>query len=405
MSLRTITSKLLKVGKAQNGVVRWFSLHKLSEEHQMLQKTCRDFADAELKPIAAQLDKEHKFATEQIKKLGELGLLSINVSEKYGGAGQDTLALAVAVEEIGRGCGGTGTVVSVHNCLYVSLLDECGNEEQKEKFLRPFTNGKIGCFALSEPEAGSDVSNISTTAKKDGDYYILNGTKSWITSGKQGEAAIIFATIDKTLKHKGITAFLVPIPTPGLSLGKNEDKLGIRASSTCNFILEDVKVHKDNILGQVGDGFKVAMIQLDKARVGIAALGLGIGQAALECAVGYAAQRKAFGKPINQFQAVKLRLADMATKLESARLMVWRAAVACDDPHRSTKESSMAKLAASEAATFVSHSAIQILGGMGYVSDMPAERHYRDARITEIYGGINDIQRLVIGNMIIEEYQ
>ncbi|CAG9824630.1 unnamed protein product [Phaedon cochleariae] len=384
---------------------RCFSLHKLSEEHLMLQKTCRDFAESELKPIAAQLDREHKFPAEQIKKLGELGVLSINVSEKYGGAGQDTLALAIAVEELSRACGGTGAIVSVHNCLYVNLLDKCGTDAQKETFLRPFTSGTLGCFALSEPDAGSDVGAMSCTAVLDGDHYVLNGTKSWVTSGTVGKAAAVFATIDKSLKHKGITGFLVPLPTPGVSLGKKEDKLGIRASPTCNLILEDVRVPRDHVLGAPGGGFKMAMEQLDKARVGIAAQALGIGQAALEVAVAYAAQRKAFGQPINKLQAVKLRLAEMSLKLEAARLLVWRAALCCDEPRRTTKESSMAKLAASEAATFVSHSAIQILGGMGYVTDMPAERHYRDARITEIYGGVNDVQRLVIGDLIVKEYE
>ncbi|CAH0551790.1 unnamed protein product [Brassicogethes aeneus] len=405
MSLKTLSTYLLKAKSSQNHVSRLFSLHKLSDEHLMLQKTCKDFVEAELKPIAAQLDKEHKFPAEQIKKMGELGLLSINVDEKWGGAGQDMLSTAVAVEEIARGCGGSGTIVSVHNCLYVNLLNRCGTDKQKEQFLKPFTSGTLGCFALSEPDAGSDVGGMSTTAVLDGDNYILNGTKSWVTSGTEGKAAIVFATIDKSLKHRGITGFIIPMPTAGLSLGKLEDKLGIRASPTCNLILEDVKVPKENLLGRPGEGFKIAMQQLDKARVGIAAQALGIAQAALEVAVAYAGQRKAFGQPINQLQAVKLRLADMALKLESARLLVWRAAALCDQPERSTKGSSMAKLAASEAATFVSHSAIQILGGMGYVSDMPAERHYRDARITEIYAGINDIQRLLIGDLIVKEYE
>ncbi|XP_044758671.1 short-chain specific acyl-CoA dehydrogenase, mitochondrial-like [Coccinella septempunctata] len=400
MTWRKVTTVLKSCPKK---FVRNFSLHKLPEEHLMLQKTCRDFVEAELKPFAAQLDKEHKFPKEQIKKMGELGLLSINVSEEWGGSGQDTLAMAVAVEEIARGCGGTGTITSVHNCLYVNLIDRCGTKEQKEQFLRPFTKGTLGCFALSEPDAGSDVGAMSTTAVLDGDTYVLNGTKSWVTSGTEGKAAVIFATVDKKLKHRGITGFLIPMPTPGLSLGKKEDKLGIRASSTCNLILEDVRVPITNILGKPGDGFKMAMMQLDKARVGIAAQALGIAQSALEVAKEYSGQRKAFGQPISNLQAVKLRLGEMALRLEAARLLVWRAAVLCDEPQRSTKESSMAKVAASEAATFVSHSAIQILGGMGYVTDMPAERHYRDARITEIYAGVNDVQRQLIADAILKE--
>lgn len=394
----------LRHGLSKKSLKRFFSLHKLSEEHLMLQKTCRDFVEKELKPIAAELDKNHQFPRKQIEKMGQLGLLSINVSEKWGGAGQDTLSMAIAVEEIARGCGGTGTIVSVHNCLYVNLLDRCGTDEQKEKYLKPFTKGTLGCFALSEPDAGSDVGAMSTTAVADGNEYILNGTKSWVTSGSEGKAAVVFATVDKQLKHKGITGFIVPMPTKGLSLGKNEDKLGIRASPTCNLILEDVRIPKENILGKEKEGFKMAMMQLDKARVGIAAQAIGIGQAALETAVAYSGQRKAFGSPINQLQAVKLRLGEMALKLESARLLVYRAAVLCDEPQRTSKESSMAKVAASEAATFVAHSAVQILGGMGYVTDMPAERHYRDARITEIYAGVNDVQRQIIADAVIKEY-
>ncbi|XP_018322184.1 short-chain specific acyl-CoA dehydrogenase, mitochondrial-like [Agrilus planipennis] len=402
MALRNIT-KLLK-NRTLPQCIRYFSII-LTNEHEMLQKTCRDFAESELKPVAAQLDKEHKFPTEQIKKLGELGLLSINVSEKWGGSNLDSLSLAIAVEEIARGCGGTGTIVSVHNCLYVNLLDRLGTDAQKETFLRPFTGGTLGCFALSEPDAGSDVGAISTTAILDGDHYILNGTKSWVTSGYEGKAVVVFATVDKKQKHKGITAFLIPLPYQGLSLGKKEDKMGIRASSTCNIILEDVRIPKENVLGNVGEGFKIAMSQLDNARVGISAQALGIAQAALDCAVDYSSQRKAFGRPINEMQAVQLRIAEMAVALESARLLVWRAAVLCDEPVRSSKESSMAKLAASQAATFVSHNAIQILGGMGYVTDMPAERHYRDARITEIYAGVNDVHKQIIAGQIIKSYQ
>ncbi|CAG9767140.1 unnamed protein product [Ceutorhynchus assimilis] len=405
MSFRSITliicNAYTKTGQQQ----RSFSLHKLSEQHLQLQKTCRDFAEKELKPIAAQLDEEKKFPAAQIQKLGQMGLLGITADPKYGGLGENSLALAVAVEEISKGCGGTGTIVSIHNALYVNLLQTFGTENQKEKFLAPFTCGTLGCFALSEPNAGSDVSAISTIAVPDGDSYILTGTKSWVTSGKEGKASIIFATINPALKHKGITAFIVPASTPGLSTGKPENKMGIRASSTCNLILENVRVPKENLIGAPGQGFIIAMQQLEKARIGIASQALGIGQAALELAVKYSWERKSFGEPINKLQVVKLRLADMATKLEAARLLVWRAAVISDEKSRTTKYTSMAKLAASEAATFVSHGAIQILGGMGYVSDMPAERYYRDARITEIYAGVNDVQKLLIGDMVIKDYQ
>ncbi|XP_076275200.1 short-chain specific acyl-CoA dehydrogenase, mitochondrial-like [Rhynchophorus ferrugineus] len=403
MSASTISTPLLKCVVRRS--VRYFSLHQLSEQHLLLQKTCKDFATKELKPIAALLDKEQKYPLEQINKLGKIGMMGITADAKYGGSGENMLGLAVAVEEISKGCGGTGAIVSIHNALYVNLLDKFGTEKQKETFLCNFTQGNVGCFALSEPDAGSDVGAMSTTAYADGNNYILNGTKSWVTSGSVSKAAIIFATVGKSLKHKGITAFLVPIPTPGLSLGKLEDKMGIRASPTCSFTLENVCVPRENVIGDVGEGFIIAMRQLEKARVGIAAQALGIAQAALEIAVKYALERKAFGQPIGNMQAVKLRLSDMATRLESARLLVWRAAVLTDQQSRTTKYTSMAKLAASEAATFVTHGAIQILGGMGYIKDLPAERHYRDARITEIYAGVNDVQKLLIGDMVLKEYK
>ncbi|XP_019767661.1 short-chain specific acyl-CoA dehydrogenase, mitochondrial [Dendroctonus ponderosae] len=383
---------------------RCFSLHKLSDRHSLLRKTCRDFSEKELKPVAAHLDKEGEFPAEQISKLGRLGLLGITADCRFGGSGENTLGLAIAIEELSKGCGGTGAIVSIHNALYVNLLDTFGTEQQKRQFLTGFTSKHLGCFALSESDAGSDVSAISTTAQLDGDFYVLNGRKTWVTSGHEGKAAVVFATIDQTLKHKGITAFIVPVPIQGLTMGRLEDKMGIRASSTCDFHLENVCVPKDNLIGKTGDGFLIAMKQLEKARVGIASQALGIGQAALELAVQYSSERKAFGHPLNQLQAVKLRLAEMATKLEAARLLVWRAAAILDEGERATKYTSMAKLAASEAATFVSHGAIQILGGMGYIKDMPAERYYRDARITEIYAGVNDVQKLLIADMVIKEY-
>ncbi|VVC90488.1 unnamed protein product [Leptidea sinapis] len=263
---------------------------------------------------------------------------------------------------------------------------------------------KVGCFALSEPGNGSDAGAASTIAKNEGDKWIINGTKCWITNGYESEASVVFATTDKSLKHKGISAFIVPKPIKGLDLGKKEDKLGIRGSSTCSLIFEDCEIPKENILGEPGLGFKIAMITLDAGRIGIAAQALGIAQAALDVAVDYASKRMAFGKPITKLQSIQNKLADMALRLESARLLTWRAAWLKDNKKPFTKEAAMAKLAASEAATFVSHQSIQILGGMGYVSDMPAERHYRDARITEIYEGTSEIQRLVIAGQIIKEY-
>jgi len=380
------------------------SLSALPETHQMLQKTCRDFADGELKPIAAKTDREHLYPKEQIKKMGELGLMGISVPESLGGTGLDYLAYAIAMEEISRGCASAGVIMSVNNSLYLGPIEKWGNEEQKKKFITPFLTGeRVGCFALSEPGNGSDAGAASTTAKTDGDNFILNGTKSWITNGYESEAVVVFATTDKSLKHKGISAFLLPKPIKGLDLGKKEDKLGIRGSSTCSLIFEDCKVPKEAMLGSPGSGFKIAMMTLDAGRIGIASQALGIAQASLEVAAEYASKRLAFGKPILKLQTIQNKLAEMALQLESARLLTWRAAWLKDNNMNYTKEAAMAKLAASEAATALSHQCIQILGGMGYVSDMPAERFYRDARITEIYEGTSEIQKLVIcGNLIKE---
>ncbi|KAF8792776.1 Short-chain specific acyl-CoA dehydrogenase like protein [Argiope bruennichi] len=365
----------------------------LPETHKMLQKTCREFAEKELQPVAAKIDKEHIYPKEQIKKLGELGLMAITLPEKDGGAALDYLAYAIAMEEISRGCASCGVVMSVNNSLYLGALQKFGSAPLKEKYMKPFVNGdRVGCFALSEPGNGSDAGAASTLAVLDGDSWVLNGTKAWITNGYEADAAVVFATTDKAKKHKGISCFLVPKPIKGLTLGKKEDKLGIKGSSTCNLIFEECRIPKENVIGQLGDGFKIAMTTLDAGRIGIAGQALGIAQAALDCAIHYAAQRQAFGSPILNLQAIQMKLADMELRIESARLLTWKAAMLKDARQNFTKEAALAKLAASEAATFVSHQAIQILGGMGYVSDMPAERHYRDARITEIYEGTSEIQ-------------
>ncbi|XP_039177045.1 short-chain specific acyl-CoA dehydrogenase, mitochondrial [Crotalus tigris] len=378
----------------------------LPETHRMLRETCRDFAAKELAPLAARLDREHRFPDQQIKKMGALGLLAMAVPEKYAGAGLDCLAYTVALEEISRGCASTGVIMSVNNSLYLGPVLKFGSEEQKQEWIPPFTSGeKVGCFALSEPGNGSDAGAASTVAQLAGDEWVLNGTKAWITNAWEASAAVVFATTDKALKHKGISAFLVPMPCPGLSLGKKEDKLGIRASSTANLIFEDCRIPKENLLGAQGMGFKIAMQTLDSGRIGIASQALGIGQAALDCAVGYAEKRLAFGHPLTQLQAIQFKLADMAVALEGARLLTWRAATLTDHGKPYTKEAAMAKLSASEAATFISHQAIQILGGMGYVTEMPAERHYRDARITEIYEGTSEIQRLVIAGQLLKAYR
>ncbi|GAB0092886.1 uncharacterized protein DMENIID0001_079350 [Sergentomyia squamirostris] len=380
------------------------SLSALSESHQMLQKTCRDFADNELKPNAAKFDKEHLFPAKQISQMGQMGLMSIVVPEKYGGAGLDYLAYAIAVEEISRGCASAGLVMSIQNSLYFGSLLMSGSEEQIEKFVRPYIlEKKIGFFALSEPGNGSDAGAASTLAIAKGDRWVLNGTKAWTTNVYESSAGIVFATTDKGLKHKGISAFIVPRDIPGLSLGKKEDKLGIRASSSCSLIFEDCEIPKENLLGQLGDGFKIAMKNLDAGRIGIASQALGIAQAALEIAVDYSNKRTSFGKPISKIQMIQQKIADMSLRVESARLLTWRAAWLKDNGMSYTKQAAMAKLAASETATFVAHQCIQVLGGMGYVTEMPAERHYRDARITEIYEGTSEIQRLVIAGCVLKE--
>jgi len=381
------------------------SLIDLPETHELLRKTCRDFADNELIPIAAELDREHRFPKEQIKKMGELGLMAMDVPEEDGGTGLDYLAYAIAMEEISRGCASTGCIMSVNNSLYLGPIMKNATQAQKDLFVTPFIDGsKVGCFALSEPGNGSDAGAASTVAQLKDGKWILNGTKAWITNGYESEASVVFATTDRKLKHKGISAFLVPKPTEGLSLGKKEDKLGINATSTCYLIFEDCPIPEEYLLGKPGMGFKIAMQTLDAGRIGIASQGLGIAQASLDCAVDYAMKRNSFGMPIAKMQTVQMKIADMEVRLESARLLTWKAAMLKDAGKNFTKEAAMAKLAASETATFNAHCAIQILGGMGFVKDMPAERHYRDARITEIYEGTSDIQRIVIATNIFKQY-
>ncbi|KAG9262939.1 short-chain specific acyl-CoA dehydrogenase, mitochondrial [Astyanax mexicanus] len=404
-------SALIKARKAVGlavgcGARSLTQLAELPELHQMMRQTCRDYADRELAPIAAQLDKSHTFPAKQVCELGAMGVMAVEVPESLGGAGMDYLAYSLAIEELSRGCASTGVIASVNNSLYLGPVLKFGSEEQKQQWIPPFTTGeKVGCFALSEPGNGSDAGAASTVARQDGGEWVLNGTKAWITNCWDASASVVFATTDKSLKHKGISAFLVPMPHPGLSLGKKEDKLGIRASSTANIILEDCRVPLGNLLGERGMGFKIAMQTLDSGRIGIASQALGIAQAALDCAADYAHKRTAFGAPIAKMQAIQFKLADMAVALESARLLTWKASMLRDAKKPFSKEAAMAKLAASEAATFCSHQAIQVLGGMGYVTDMPAERHYRDARITEIYEGTSEIQRLVIANQVLKEYQ
>jgi len=380
---------------------------QLPETHQMLKDTCRQFAEAELWPVAGKIDKTQEFPTEQVRKMGELGLMGIDIPEEYGGSGLDALAYAVSLTEISRGCASAGVIMSAHNSLYLGPLKYFANHSQKEKFVAPFVTGdKVGCFCLSEPGNGSDAGAASTTAKQveEGGAWVLNGTKAWITNSYQAEGVVVFATSDKSKKHKGISAYVVPKPTEGLSLGKKEEKLGIRASSTSNVIFEDCEIPAENLIGQPGMGFKIAMMTLDSGRIGIAAQALGIAKNAFDTAVEYSSKRNSFGAPISKLQMIQSKIADMALRIEMSELMMYKAAALKDAGKPFTKEAAMAKLACSETATFVAHQAIQVLGGMGYVSDMPVERNYRDARITEIYEGTSEIQRLVIAGNVMKEY-
>lgn len=410
---RRAATAVMKAGSATNPGVRVakYTTHsQLPEEHQMIHEMCRKFADEELAPNAGKWDQKHEFPKDAVSQLSELGLMGINVSSDHNGSEMDTLAYAISMEEISRGCASVGVIMSAHNSLYLYPIDAFGTEDQKQQFIAPYASpgdSKIGCFGLSEPGNGSDAGAASTTAQlsDDGTEYILNGTKAWITNAYESSCAIVFATTDKSLKHKGISTFIVPMDSEGFSLGAKEDKLGIRASSTANLIMENVRIPVDNLLGKQGDGFKIAMQTLDGGRIGVAGQALGIASASIDCAAKYALERHAFGKPISALQSIQNKISAMTVARDSARLLTWRAAMMKDNGENFTREAAMAKLAASEAATMCAHQAIQILGGMGYVTEMPAERHYRDARITEIYEGTSEIQHLVIANDVFKEYR
>jgi len=377
---------------------------ELKEEYQQLRDMVRDFADNELKPIAAKLDDEHLFPIDIVNKMGELGLMGVAFPEEYGGAGMDYLSYAIVVEELSRGCAGTGVICSAHSSLASDPIYKYGTEAQKKKYLTPMAQGqKIGCFGLTEPGAGSDAAGIKTTAVRYGDQYVLNGTKNFITNAVEAKIAVVFASTDKEKGAKGITAFIVEKGTPGFSVGKVEEKLGIRASSTAELVFEDCRIPADNILGLENQGFKVAMTTLDGGRIGIASQAVGIAQAAYEAARDYSKDRVQFGRPISTLQAIQWMLADMATEIEAARLLVWQAAWRKDRQLPFSKYSAMAKLFAAETAMRVTTKAIQVHGGYGYVKEYPVERHFRDAKITEIYEGTSEIQRLVIANHILKE--
>jgi len=377
----------------------------LSEEQMLLQRTVREFAESEVKPLARENDEAGHFPRETFRKAAELGLTGVAVPECEGGAGFDHISYAIVIEEISRVCASSGVILSVQNSLYCDPIHRFGNENQKKKFLLPFARGeKIGCYALTEPQAGSNAAALTTKAVKMGDRYIVSGTKAWITNGGAADAAIVYVNTDPSKGERGITALVIERGTPGFKVGKEEKKLGINATACTELSFTDCEVPVDNRIGNEGEGYKIALSTLDAGRVGIGAQATGIAQGALEQAAAYAKQRQAFGHPIAEFQAIQFMLADMATEIDAARLLVRKAAWKQDTGARFSMEASIAKLFASETATRVTHKAIQVHGGNGYSREYPVERMYRDARITEIYEGTSEIQRLVIAAWVLKSY-
>ncbi|EMI11327.1 Acyl-CoA dehydrogenase, short-chain specific [Anoxybacillus ayderensis] len=374
---------------------------QLSEEHEMIRKMVRDFAKNEVAPTAAERDEEERFDRSIFNKMAELGLTGIPWPEQYGGIGSDYLAYVIAVEELSKVCASTGVTLSAHISLASWPIYKFGTEQQKQTYLRALATGeKLGAYGLSEPGAGSDVSAMKTRAVRDGDHYVLNGSKVWITNGGEADIYVVFAVTDPEKKHRGISAFIVEKGTPGFSIGKKEKKLGIRSSPTTELIFEDCRIPKENLLGEEGEGFKIAMMTLDGGRNGIAAQAVGIAQGALDAAVEYAKGRVQFGKPIAEQQGIAFKLADMATAIEAARLLTYQAAWLESNGLPYGKESAMAKLFAGDTAMKVTVEAVQIFGGYGYTKDYPVERFMRDAKITQIYEGTQEIQRIVISRML-----
>ena len=376
---------------------------KLNEDQELLREMVRRFADEVVRPRAKEIDESGVFPREFFDQAGELGLAGVAVAEEYGGAGMDTISYCLVIEEISRACASSGVILSVNNSLVCDPIAKYGTEEQKKEFLTPLAAGqKLGCFALTEPGAGSDPAAVRTSAVRDGDDYVINGNKVFITNGTDADVALVFATVDPEKKHKGITTFLVPAETPGYSRGGHEYKLGVNASGTTELAFEDMRVPASWRLGEEGEGFKVAMSTLDGGRIGIAAQAVGIAQAAFEEALAYSKEREQFGRPISEFQAIQHYLADMATELDAGRLLTWKAAWAKDNRKRFTLEASQAKLFTSEMSQRVTNKALQIHGGYGYIKEYNVERYFRDARITEIYEGTSEIQKLVIAGWELE---
>lgn len=373
----------------------------LSEDHRAVQDAVRAYVQDQIAPKAAEWDKSHHFPAAELKGLAGLGCYGVAVPHEHDGAGLDYLALAIILEEIGAGDGATSTVVSVNNCPVCSILMAFGNEDQKERFLKPLARGDmLGAFCLTEPHVGSEAGGLKTTAVREGDEYVLNGVKQFITSGKNGDVAIVMAVTDKAAGKKGISAFLVPTSTPGYVVARIEDKMGQHASDTAQILFENCRVPAANRLGDEGQGLKIALSGLEGGRIGIASQSVGMARAAFEAALRYSKERVAFGVPIFEHQAMQHKLADMATQIEAARQLIWHAASLKDAGQPCLKEAAMAKLFASEMAERVCSAAIQIHGGYGYVSDFPVERIYRDVRVTQIYEGTSEVQKILIGRAL-----
>lgn len=374
----------------------------LTEDQQIFQRMVRDFATNELQPAAAQVDDEERFPAENVRRMAELGLMGVCIPEEYGGSGGDSIHMVIATEEIARACAGTSTVYLASVSLACYPMYVFGAEEQKRRFVVPLAKGeKLACFGLTESGAGSDAAAIKTTATRRGDHYVLDGTKTFITNGAEADTALVFATTDKALRHKGIIAVLVEKGTPGFSVGKKERKLGVRGSSTAELVFEGCQVPVANRLGEEGGGFKVAMSAIDASRINVAAQAVGIARAALEASLAYAQERQQFGRAIGGFQAIQWMLADMATYVDAARLLAYRAAFLKNQGLPYLKEAAMAKLFAAEAAMSIATKAVQIHGGYGYIKDYPVERYFRDAKITEIYEGTSEMQRMTIARQLI----
>ena len=377
---------------------------ELGDEQKMIQAVAREFAEKAVRPIASDIDREARFPRETVRRMGELGLMGIAIPEAYGGSGGDSVAYVVAVEEVAKACASHAAIMSVNNSLYCDPVLRFGTEAQKQRFLVPFASGvDLGCFCLTEPEAGSDASNQTTLAVRDGGDYVLAGRKIFVTNGREAGAALVFAQTDRTKAHRGISAFLVEKGRPGFTVVKTEDKLGIRASDTAELLFEGCRIPAAQRLGEEGQGFKIAMAALDGGRIGIAAQAVGIAAGAYDLSLAYARERKSFGQPIGQHQMVQWMLADMATSIEAARMLTWRAAWLKDTGAVFGAAAAMAKLWASETAMKVTTDAIQVHGGYGFIKEYQVERYFRDAKITQIYEGTSQIQKLVIARRLFEE--